>query len=675
MSEQEEMDEQKRLQTRAMQIKTGLVLGVPVGVADLIFQGGPAGIVFGGAGVAMLAYYAPDIKDQAIHAARVAKEIFPFLPVPKTKGHGRTLYQRAMGIYPEIDESKVVDADQPEDTSVLSESDPLQPSLSEEDALFTLPSSDDTGGVRRFTVDEIVKHIQPNSYRIFVGRSMTKNGNPAVAINIYKQHFRFIGASQRGKSSMVAAFIDIVTRTHDREHVLLCLLDKEDQTSKLFAHLPHVMKIQYGNEPVRMYARKDDEVLERLIDLVRIMNKRYEMKKSEIINQPIILVYVEEFLSLKNTFKSRMEKAKAKKDEDLKAKSISDHQTLVYCIEELCQRGLKVRIQLLLCAQIEYADDDFKEAMVSVGCGFSFCVRPKAAESAGFRNYPLLKKNAEDNKVGQAVVECPDCNDLVLAPDYPLEERLIELEKAELASSSPSEVVTDQLQNDPQLIAQLRALSYSEYLKTDHWQQQRRSALQRAQYRCQVCNASNTQLDTHHRTYERLGCELPEDLFVLCHECHSLFSQNGKLARPDVHQSAFDASNIRYLHSLSDGRVAQRSPTGFVEHRGDSFSSRLGESPNSRPEHTTESGRKNTGELENPVGGPLKPLGESPNSCSSYPLMNDEQIGKFRTLYPYMGTEKALDEIPGCSHKHREHAREIIKQYDLKRAERKSRTK
>ncbi len=312
----------------------------------------------------------------------------------------------------------------------------------EEDPLFTVPDASDTSGVKRITVEQIVAHVEPNSYRIFFGRSLTKENNPAVPLNIYKQHFRFMGASQRGKSSGAAAFIDIVTRTHDKQHVLLALLDKEDQTSKLFAHLPHVARVadRASGTARKLHARTNEEVLECLMLIVMVMDARYELSKIDMLKQPILLVYLEEFLSLKNYFKSRAEKAKASRSKSEKEeKAISDYQTLVYCIEEIAQRGLKARVQLLLCAQVEYADDDFKEALVNVACGMSFCVRPTAAAAAGFRNKALIRQNAENNKVGQCVVETPDCNDLVLAPDFPLEERLIALEKAEAQPVNLSE--------------------------------------------------------------------------------------------------------------------------------------------------------------------------------------------------------------------------------------------
>lgn len=65
----------------------------------------------------------------------------------------------------------------------------------------------------------------------------------------------------------------------------------------------------------------------------------------------------------------------------------------------------------------------------------------------------------------------------------------------------------------------LRALPYREYLRTSWWFQRRNQALRDAEYRCSVCE-SKRQLQVHHTSYERLGCELPEDLVVVCRGCH-----------------------------------------------------------------------------------------------------------------------------------------------------------
>jgi len=60
---------------------------------------------------------------------------------------------------------------------------------------------------------------------------------------------------------------------------------------------------------------------------------------------------------------------------------------------------------------------------------------------------------------------------------------------------------------------------YHAYLRTDQWQERRRRALVRAKHKCQLCSSKFT-LQAHHRSYERIGQEKPEDLIVLCSRCH-----------------------------------------------------------------------------------------------------------------------------------------------------------
>lgn len=81
-----------------------------------------------------------------------------------------------------------------------------------------------------------------------------------------------------------------------------------------------------------------------------------------------------------------------------------------------------------------------------------------------------------------------------------------------------------------ELCQDLATMPYAEYLKTDHWQKTAKAAKERAGHKCQVCNKYG-QLHTHHRTYERRGAELPDDLIVLCAGCHKLFHDHGKLAK------------------------------------------------------------------------------------------------------------------------------------------------
>lgn len=71
---------------------------------------------------------------------------------------------------------------------------------------------------------------------------------------------------------------------------------------------------------------------------------------------------------------------------------------------------------------------------------------------------------------------------------------------------------------------------YEKYLNSEAWQARRQAVLWIAGHRCQACN-SDDPLDVHHRTYQRIGNEVPEDLIALCRKCHDVFHQNGRLAR------------------------------------------------------------------------------------------------------------------------------------------------
>jgi 5-methylcytosine-specific restriction endonuclease McrA len=68
---------------------------------------------------------------------------------------------------------------------------------------------------------------------------------------------------------------------------------------------------------------------------------------------------------------------------------------------------------------------------------------------------------------------------------------------------------------------------YRVYLQSAMWLQRRERAVERAG-QCQRCGLSRYQsrevyhqdLEVHHRNYKHVGCELDEDLEVLCQRCH-----------------------------------------------------------------------------------------------------------------------------------------------------------
>jgi 5-methylcytosine-specific restriction endonuclease McrA len=80
----------------------------------------------------------------------------------------------------------------------------------------------------------------------------------------------------------------------------------------------------------------------------------------------------------------------------------------------------------------------------------------------------------------------------------------------------------------PQRLAELRALPYSDYLKTPEWNRRRQVALKIAEHRCQLCNSEDS-LTVHHRSYRNLGAEKYTDLIVLCWPCHQLFHERRRL--------------------------------------------------------------------------------------------------------------------------------------------------
>lgn len=74
-------------------------------------------------------------------------------------------------------------------------------------------------------------------------------------------------------------------------------------------------------------------------------------------------------------------------------------------------------------------------------------------------------------------------------------------------------------------LTELRAMPYTEYLQSPEWRERRKQALDWARNACQLCNSTQEPLHVHHRTYDRLGAELPADLVVLCKDCHGKFHQ------------------------------------------------------------------------------------------------------------------------------------------------------
>lgn len=62
-------------------------------------------------------------------------------------------------------------------------------------------------------------------------------------------------------------------------------------------------------------------------------------------------------------------------------------------------------------------------------------------------------------------------------------------------------------------------MNYKRYIQSDHWKELRETKLMESNGRCQKCKRTSN-LQVHHLTYDRKGCERLSDLMVLCERCH-----------------------------------------------------------------------------------------------------------------------------------------------------------
>ena len=82
-------------------------------------------------------------------------------------------------------------------------------------------------------------------------------------------------------------------------------------------------------------------------------------------------------------------------------------------------------------------------------------------------------------------------------------------------------------------------VSYAAYIKSDAWHfsPARLAELLASGGKCRICNdgSPTTLLHVHHRTYERLGCEIVSDLTTFCEPCHDMVTAMQR-GRATVHR-------------------------------------------------------------------------------------------------------------------------------------------
>jgi DNA translocase FtsK/SpoIIIE-like protein len=294
------------------------------------------------------------------------------------------------------------------------------------------------GPVQHPSMDYVRSLLQENALQVCLEMSAT-SGQPCVMHLLDGTHYRIIGGSGFGKSCEAAAILEMTTQTNDPAHLQIALLDLEHKTSRLFENLPHIAELSLGRKRVPLVATSPDEVALHLHYLRRELDRRTQLSEYDLSRERFLFIYVEEFLSLKREV-----------DPALKRRMLDDFSILAL-------RGRKYGLYLLACAQVDYADDQLREAMNQFNVNMSFAVRPRAAQAAGFASYDLLKQNFEAKKPGQFVLETTGCTDLMLAPQFDVKAKLQELERrAARLSSHSAPVLTPFSSPDLRLIEAAR---------------------------------------------------------------------------------------------------------------------------------------------------------------------------------------------------------------------------
>jgi len=71
------------------------------------------------------------------------------------------------------------------------------------------------------------------------------------------------------------------------------------------------------------------------------------------------------------------------------------------------------------------------------------------------------------------------------------------------------------------------------YYQTPHWKQFREKILLERNFKCETCGVrhpkATRKLEVHHKHYESVGKENPEDVLCLCRRCHRLIHKLAKI--------------------------------------------------------------------------------------------------------------------------------------------------
>ena len=247
--------------------------------------------------------------------------------------------------------------------------------------------------------DQLLSTLVPNSLTVSPG-VRNSNGQPVIVSITEIPHLKIIGSSGFGKSCLAAALLDQACQLNSPDKLQIALLDLEHKTSRLFEDRANVAEINLGTRRVTMVATDADEVAQHLGFLKKELSRRTKLSEDDLLKEPVLLMYVEEMLSLQFEV-----------EDELLQQMLAD-------ITILAIRGRKYGMFLLAVSQTDYSTSELRVAQKQFRFRAAAGIDTTAARAAGFMNTELIKNNFQHGKPGQFVVEYPSFSDLVLAPDY-----------------------------------------------------------------------------------------------------------------------------------------------------------------------------------------------------------------------------------------------------------------
>ncbi len=283
-------------------------------------------------------------------------------------------------------------------------------------------------GIRQPTQRYLIDQLEENALQVCPG-VRTSDGQPVILSIPDAVHFKLIGSSGFGKSCLAAAILDQAIKLNSPDVLQIALLDLEHKTSRLFEHSPNVATLTVGRRSVPMVATSADEVASHLGYLKKELDRRAQLSEYDLQSEPLLLIYVEEMLSLQFEV-----------DETLIVQMLKD-------LSVLAVRARKYNMFLLACAQTDYSTPELKTAQKQFRSRIAFAIDTTAARAAGFMSTDLIKYSFSHSQRGDGmyVLETPGVASLMLAPVYDVRAKVLALDTRSARVQHPFTMRSDTL--------------------------------------------------------------------------------------------------------------------------------------------------------------------------------------------------------------------------------------